>query len=107
VKSTEKTFISIHFEAKQSKKHGFYFALQRNEKNWKRNETTNFWKRSKVKKRCFNFALVGSEKLEAERSKKHFFATPCETDLVSLCFASFRFEVKIFFCETGITTQVL
>jgi hypothetical protein len=71
VKRSEKMFISFHFEAKQSEKRSFHFALKRNKKIG--SETKNFWKRNKAKVRSINFALVGSEKFEAKRSKFFFF----------------------------------
>jgi hypothetical protein len=68
VKRSQKTFISFRFEAKQSKKRLFGFALKRNAKIG--SETKNFWKRNKAKIHSINFALVGSEKFEAKRSEK-------------------------------------
>jgi hypothetical protein len=47
VKRSEKTFISFSFEAKQSKKRLFCFALKRNEKIG--SETKNFGSETKQK----------------------------------------------------------
>jgi hypothetical protein len=96
VKRSEKTFISFRFEAKQSKKTFISSRFEAKRKN--RSETTNFWKRNKVRIRSINFALVGRTKFDAKRSKKVSVPNQCETaDLVSL-----RFTLKeIFFCETG------
>jgi hypothetical protein len=67
-------------------------------------------KQNKTKKRCFNFALVGSEKFEVKRSKIIFFRVIVingsgETHAKKIfnSFALFRFEAKFFFffCENG------
>jgi hypothetical protein len=84
------------------KKRLFHFASKGNKMIG--SETKNFWKRNKANIRSINFALVGSENFEAKRSenKKFLFnvsvRNACKTDLD---FPSFRFEAKIFFCETG------
>jgi hypothetical protein len=77
-------FFKFRFEAKQSKKSLFCFALKRNEKIG--SEMNNFWKRNKAQICSINFALVGSEKFE-ERSEIFFYVSvrnACETDLVLL-----------------------
>jgi hypothetical protein len=97
VKRSGKTLFSFRFEAKQSKKRLFHFALKLNEKIG--SETRNFWKRNKAKIPSINFALVGSEKFEAKRSKKikKFHVSVRNGSR----FASFCFEAKFFFIETG------
>jgi hypothetical protein len=71
--------------------------LKRNEKIG--SETKNFCKQNKAKIRTVNFALVGSEKFEA---KKSFFSRERAKRMRNGSrFASFRFEAKNFFCETG------
>jgi hypothetical protein len=77
----------------KAKKHLFRFTLKRKEKIG--SETNKFWKRNKAKIRSINFALVGSEKFEAKRSKKiNFFHVSVRN---GSRFASFRFEAKNFF----------
>jgi hypothetical protein len=53
--------------------------------------------------RSINFALIGSEKFEAERSETNFSFSGERAKRMrnGSRFASFRFEAKIFFCETG------
>jgi hypothetical protein len=79
--------------------------LKRNEKikSETKSETKKFWKRNKAKIRAINFALVGSEKIEAKRSENNFFSRERAKRMRNGSrFASFRFEAKIFFfCETG------
>jgi hypothetical protein len=99
VKRSEKTFISFRFEVKQSKKCLFRFALKRNEKIG--SETKNFWKRNKAKIRYINFALVGTEKFEAKRNEMFFSREHAKRMRNGSRFASFCFETKNFFCETG------
>ncbi len=81
---------------KEAKKRLFRFAVKQNKKIG--SETKNFWKRNKVKIRCINFALVGSEKFEAKRSEKKKI---CVSVRNGSRLASFHFEAKNFFCKTG------
>ncbi len=89
-KQSEKTFISFRIEAKR--------------KDWKRNEkigseTKKLFKQNKAKIRSINFALVVSEKFEAKWSEKKRERKNRMRN--GSRFASFRFEAKNFFFETG------
>jgi hypothetical protein len=96
---TKKVFFRLFSHLKRNE---IEMKRKQNEKEAKRSETKIFWKRSKAKIRSFNFALVGSDKFEAKRSEKNKFSrerAKCMRN--GSRFASFRFEAKTFFCETG------
>jgi hypothetical protein len=99
-----KTVISFCFEAKQSKKRLFRFALKRNEKIW--NEMKHFWKQNKAKIRSINFSSVGSIKFEEKRSEKKLnffcFTWACETHAKRTSFRFVSLWSEKIFCETGV-----
>jgi hypothetical protein len=69
---------------------------------WKEEKKRLLCERNKAKIRSINFALVGSEKFEAKRTeKKSFLRERAKRMRNGSRFASFRFEAKHFFGETG------
>jgi hypothetical protein len=104
----QKTFISFHFEAKQSEKYVYFVSLwsetKRSEvkrKDWKRNEAKRKMFGSEIKQK---YALLISLWSEVKNSKRNEAKRrgACETHAKRI---SFRFvslwREKNFFCETG------
>jgi hypothetical protein len=96
-KQSEKTFISFRFEAKQSEKMFISFRFEAKRKNRKRNEAKRNIFESETKRK---YAVIISLWSDA----KFFFVFSRERAKHmqnGSRFASFRFEAKHFFCETG------
>ncbi len=76
----------------------FKSETKKSKAKWR--ETKTFWKRKKAKIRCIYFALVGSEKFEAQRSEmkqknNNFFSRERAKRMRNGSrFTSFRFEAK-------------
>jgi hypothetical protein len=89
----------IRFASKQNKAKNVYFVSLRSEtkkSEAKWSDTKKFLKRNKGKIRCIDFALVGSEKFEAKRSKmkwkQFFFVSRERAKRISFCFVLLRSE---------------